>query len=699
LALAGFHRGTQEEAEWVRSLEGRGFALSRLYALLSAARFAQAFGAADQRDSQDACRSFDLSYKKTVPPARRLLAWVFPPLALVLKPGGGSHPGRRGGLLLLVLLLSLDSPAQDGDQFPGDSFQDSAGETRGDFLGDSPEELLYRGRRSEEAEFYEGAVEAWSRGEELYPLDPRFPRSLGDLYFYRQLYRLAWEEYKRVERIRPGDQDNLYRLSQTAANLNENHIAAAYLEQLLLLEPENRVIISNLGWIYYKIHRLEDGERILLSALDQGESNPGAAMTLAIIYGDLFRYQDARRRYLEAITGFEEIGIQEHVAIAHYNLSILESRFYHYALAMEETKKSLEWADRSSGRLARGEMLLRRLEIGSALGEYQLAYRMDTSPLSKQSLSQGFQIAGRLEEARLYAEDCLERNNESWMANYGTDPVRFRRDLHSILKDTYKGLANREQFLAWTGPLDYGRSLLRRLRYRFQAEVHRILFRKYSLLAGEAYGTFARGEIPLDALTQYYNAFEDYPGRAVDYLRQARAFEEPLIPESRPFYAFEEGTLLQKTDMLYDALARFDPQWERDLTADTLAEISLQMARKGRSRESREAAEDLYALNQGALRQRGIPLPGELRITGASPRTAKALIPLVRKAGLVSTDLPRYRLHLTVDEAAGRVEAELRDNHRDRTMLRRTLPLGATGKDRAAFSRSLSEALFVESGN
>ena len=83
---------------------------------------------------------------------------------------------------------------------------------------------------------------------------------------------------------------------------------------------------------------------------------------------------------------------------------------------------------------------MRRMELSRTLMEYQDAYAMDNSPLSKLNLAQVFQIGGRLGEAALYAEDCLKAKDHSWMLNFGIDPVRYKRDIHEVLKDTYDGL-------------------------------------------------------------------------------------------------------------------------------------------------------------------------------------------------------------------------------------------------------------------
>ena len=411
-------------------------------------------------------------------------------------------------------------------------------------------------------------------------------------------------------------------------------------------------------------------------------------MTLGTIYSALYNYEEAKKWYLEAINAAEFMGDRLFAAVAHYNLSILESRFYYYDLAYERTNMSLHAVNRSSGRLAMGELLLRRMDLSSALREYQEAFDMDTSPLSKLNLAQIFQIGGRLEEARLYAEDCLNAADHSWMLNYGIDPVRYFRDIHEILANTYKGLGNAEVFKA---PENIGERFLRPFRiinYRFKAEVHRQLFQKYCLLSAQAYG---QGDIDLEALIQYYNAFESYPRRALSYLNRARAYEEERIPGSIPSYFLEEGKLLKKQNLLYRALESLDPLWERDLIAETYVELA------------RHFSEELFAINRGALRQNGIRLEVDLQIQGASPGTSRILEKAARTAGFKpvgngffnrNTGSGRYTLILSIEQGnEQRINCELWDRSRRINQQIINLP-SLSAKDQAAFSLALGNTIF-----
>ncbi|MDR0598170.1 MAG: hypothetical protein LBG14_06660 [Treponema sp.] len=705
LRLAGYRRRPREEgeAEWARALDAAFPGLYLLCQGAAAARYAPDYAPEQGREMEALYRSFASRYREQAPLLRRILAWVLPPLALIpdaKKPGG---PLGGAALLAAALLLSPGSDAARAQTPEG-----GAGST----------ELYEAAAGAQESEYWDRAIELYNQGLDRYPLDSRFPWALGQLYESRRLYGLAWETYRKAEALIPYDSELLYRMALTAGYLNENALSAEYLERLLAISPENLDAIGNLAWMYYKLHRLEDGERLLLDA--RNRFGPGAdfAMTLGTVYSDMFRYDEAKAAYLEAIAGGEEWGDRGFSSVARYNLSLLESRFYHFAEALEETDASLAAQNRSSGWLAQGELYLRRLDFPRTFAAYQRAYENDNSPLSRINMAYAFQVAGRLEEARLYAEDSLKSRDMSWMMNYGIDPDRYRRDLHQILWSAYSGLAKTGALTPRSGPGDRFKGFIMTGYYRFKAAAHRHLFRKYSLLAADAYRRVsAAGEPRLEALIQYYNAFEDYPRRARVYLDLARNFETPLIPRAAPSYEAETGTLLKDRELLNAVIGALDPVWERDLLADIYAELALLAKGASRRAERQDAAERLYALNRGALRQKGISLPvslsfvlqpdGEGRFSPEAARLAKPLMRILGKAGIqetgIRTDGPnpaRFALTLEIEErnikGGWTVHCELQDEGRGSSVWRRSLPLpGSSARDLSAFARALADEAFT----
>ncbi|MDR0562589.1 MAG: hypothetical protein LBG73_07850 [Spirochaetaceae bacterium] len=693
LALGGYKKNPREaEAEWAKNLDLQIAGIYALYQGTATARYGQEYTPEGFEELKQRYHIFSKTYSLILPFRRRLLAWLMPPLALTLSPSEKESSlkkiaGKAAGILLVLFFTFGDRPiaAQYAEEFADADTQ------------------YYKAFESQRAEHWERAIEIYSSGLERYPEDPRFPWALGELYYKRHLYGLAWDYYRKTERILPEDTDVMYQLSRTAAHLNWDEASAEYLERLLALEPDNQKAIGNLGWMYFKLHRLGDGRELLVSALERLGPNPDFSMTLGTIFTYLFQYEDAKKWYLEAIAQGEEIGDRRFTAVSHYNLSILETRFYQYDRAFERTNASLRSLDRATGRLARGELFLKQLEFRQAFSDYQIAYELENNsvPLSKVNLAQSYQRTGHLEEARLYAEDCLHGADHSWMLNYGIDPVRYKQDLHEILYRVYAGLEQTEYHIPYGTWQEKIQGMFRKTSYWFKKEAHRHLFRKYSLLSANRYkaDTSAGGESNLDALLQYYHAFEDYPRRALIYLRKAGAFEIPLIPESAATYSYEEGRLLKDWNLLYNVIPRFNPIWQRDMTAEGF----IALAKIKKRDTALYAAESLYALNRGALRQNGIRLPLELTIS-APNKADTAIQRSLKDAGIdplpAEREPRRFNLEIRISGQDGdyRAECELHDKTRQDMLVLRYHSVLRSLSDKAqinAFIRDLSDRIFI----
>jgi hypothetical protein len=305
-----------------------------------------------------------------------------------------------------------------------------------------------------------------------------------------------------------------------------------------------------------------------------------------------------------------------------------------------------------------------------------------------------------LQEAAAYANDCLKAGDDSWMMNYGIDPVRYKRDIHEILRDTYKGLLKAEAFSCPGSLKERVQSLFRKILYQFRFAQHTHLFRKYCLFSADAFdwpeGTPDQNDSSrLEQLTQYYNAFENYPRRALAYLRQARSLEEPLIPLSVPTYDLEEGRLLKNRKTLEKSLGEFDPIWERDMIADVYAELAL----RGKNAERQDAAERLFAINRGALLQNGIPLPVQLRVNTQGNRLAGFFKKAVRSAGFETarTESPRYTLTFDQSGENDLVSCRLYDNGRGIAVWEKSLSLPSqrpSASQKADFKKALRDGIF-----
>jgi transglutaminase-like putative cysteine protease/tetratricopeptide (TPR) repeat protein len=698
LRLAGLKRAAGlPESEWALGMDHYTAGIYALYQGMARARFAPAYTDDDFSSQRNAYRVFSAAYGKQVSLCRRLAAWLLPPLALIPGPkkGGGSAPLLM--LLIFIALAGSETKAQNNEE---NGFS-------------AADELYMDATEAEFAEFWERAIELFKEGNVRYPHDPRFPWALGNLYYSRSLYGLAWEEYRKAEAISPFNTDILLRLANTAGYLNLDQRSVEYYERILTLDPDNKEAIGSLGWMYYKVHRLGDGEQILSAALERFGDDPDMSMTLGTVYSDMYQYDKGKYWYQQAIDLGEALGDRYFTAVAYYNLSILESRFYRFDFSMDATNASLNAQNRASGRLARGELYLRQLDLERSQRDYETAYETDTSPLAKLNLAQVYQISGRLEEARLYAEDCLKGSDLSWMLHFGIDSNRYKRDIHDILYKTYTGLTETERFMPWGRTGEKIRSFFRSISFRFKAEVHQRLYRKYSLAAADAYGTamYEGGGPHIESFSQYYNAFEGYPRRALGYLNKARELESSLIPAAKPSYDLEEGLLLKNKVLWEKAFAGLDPLWEREMIAQCYKEFALSGNAAGLAKAARQAAaEELFVLNRGALRQAGIALPVEIRVVSGGEngalnfrRNERTLLKALAKAGLTpagNAGLPaRFKLSIRVSGSAAAgytASCELVDSAGAGTTQRHSIPVHSlSGADMYDFARALGGVVFM----
>jgi Tfp pilus assembly protein PilF len=677
LHLAGLRRGPGlSEPECASQIDGSYSGIYALYQSAAAARFASEYSKQEFDLQLANYQNFCVSYRANVVLWRRIAAWVFP-LSLI----------SRERLLVVVLFIGMIAGSQT-------NAQNSEDETK------SANALYWEASDAEDSELWERAIQLYKEGIKTFPEDARFPWALGNLYFDQSLYSLAWDEYRRTDSLIPDSVTVLVRLAITAGYMNRDTESVKFYERALEINPDKMDVIGNLGWMYFKTHRLEDGERLLVSAVERFGSDSHISMTLGTIYSAMYRYDDSKHWYDKSIEWGNEYGTGEYTAIAWYNLSILESRFYHFDLCMEATDSSLRKSNRTSGHLALGEIFKHQLKLMETQKEYETAYGTDTSPLSKLSLAEIYQMSGRLEEARLYAQDCLKDSNNSWMLHFGIDSDSYKKDIHKALAKTYDGLLNTERFIPWVTPKEKILSLFRTVSYLLKREVNRKLRRKYSLAAANAYGiTFSSATdgddlngASLDSLTQYYNAFRDYPRRAFTYLNKARSFETALIPAAIPSYDYEEGVLFNRKNLIEKAGYGFDPFWEKAYIADCHRAL--------------KNAEELFAMNRGALHQAGMKLPVYLDLFFAETsvseieKTDNHLERALLRAGFKKENITaRFKLTVRIHgerETGFTALCELVDTRGEAETLRYSFPLRE--KTKAGYyqlARSLRNEIFT----
>jgi tetratricopeptide (TPR) repeat protein len=500
--------------------------------------------------------------------------------------------------------------------------------------GESPDDYVADAREAIDKENYQYAVERLTEGIRRFPEAVDIRVELAELYYDKELYDLALEHYQAAERLSPNSYSILYDTALTLGRLNREADAIAYLRKIENIFPGSPELASDLGWLYFKTRQLSRGEQVLLDALDTYGEDRSVSMTLGTIYAAMYRYQESKRFYEEAIEGALRNGLSYFASVAYYNLSLLEKSFYRFDNALESTNRSLLHARRATGLLARGELYEMRMDLASAHREYERAFALDDeTPLPAINLSSLYQRAGHLERALSHVQEVYDDDDLSWMFNFGIDEVRHSKDLNEILADTHLGLARERWRTPTHGFLPWARRLVDYVRHRALAWYHH---HRYVQLADKTAASYLDRSNFLDAYWTYYLAAMDSPRVAGKYLSLARQLETEVIPESRGAYQMEEALLKGDPELIREAFGALDPVWEAAQLTNGFQGILEESS--PRSPEYREAALRLFALNPGAFRQYGLPVPATVSIRGLSARRERSLARKLRRAGFVMVD-------------------------------------------------------------
>ncbi|MGA2640231.1 MAG: tetratricopeptide repeat protein [Spirochaetia bacterium] len=557
-----------------------------------------------------------------------------------------------GIVLLAAILLASSAPSFLPAQAAG---------------GETLENLTSRAQDAITHNAYESAVKLLTEAKNRFPGSPRASLALGDLYYDKELYTLALGEYREAEKKGATDFATLTQISRCFGKLNQEKSSIGYLNRILQQYPDSTDTMDDLGWMYFKTHQLDKGEKVLLKGIAKVGLQRSLTMTLGTIYSGMNRYEKSREYYQKSVDDALRVNDRNFASIAYYNLSLLEHNFFHFNSALRFTDESIAMEDRPSGHLARGELFQSRMDFGSAQQEYQYAYAKDTTPLSKVNLAILFQKFGRLELSRRYAEEVLGSKDYAWLVYYGTDLTRHLKDIHELLGIVYAGLAVHEISRPTTGIIDRLSALAASVRDRVLSWYHDQRFHAYSLQVLDE-GSYE------DAWWEYYKGNESYPDVALKYLGLARELETARTPHAAPYYTLEEGRLTRSAALLEQSLAGFDPFWEKEPAAEALAALVPLLKGASVQGRRRDAISQLYQINPGALPQAGIGLPLAVSFqgTGWKGREKALVLRFLRRAGSECTEGRREgfpyvlrllragdtSIHWTVLDASGTVVRE-----------------------------------------
>lgn len=472
-------------------------------------------------------------------------------------------------------------------------------------------DLLTRARQALGAENYQEALNAFTEGRRLFPEEPVFPAELGDLYAERRLHSLALEAYQAALALSPFQYDTHFKVAETLGLLNRDKEAIEAFQAALTLFENDRDLTQALAWLYFKTDQFRAGVALLEPALRRHGPDKGLSMTLATLYSSLYDYDQARDQYQTAIRLAQGERNSHFASIAWYNLSILETAFFHFDAAFEAIEASLGAQERASGALALGEAYQQRLDFAQALEAFARSEALDDTPLSRLSLARLYRQMGRLDEARRYLDSAWTHADPSWIYNFGLTFSRWQQDLHETAMQIHQGLAARAALKPKLLPWDWPAWLWESLANQVQAWYHEQRFRDLSRKnAEEALG----GDNAAVGYWSLFQATKSLPWIARHHLARAKALELPLVPGAAGQYAKEEALLNPSPVRLAEALSGLDPVWQGGDQEELWAAFARQAPN---DQNRRRALNQMYARNPGSLELQGWSLP--LRVLLAPP--------------------------------------------------------------------------------
>lgn len=547
---------------------------------------------------------------------RRVLSWIAPPVLLIRS---------LSAILLSIILLAVPTNTQAQEVY-----EDSDSST-----------LLSKAREDIQAEFWDAAITTLNRGKNLFPQDPSFPIELGDLYSDKELYSLAWKEYRQAEELSPNDALLQYKLALTAGYLNMEPLSVSYFEKVIEAMPDDVDRHADLAWAYYKVHRARAGIRLLQEFESRNGESSAFYMTYGTLYTDEKDFPNAKKYYERSIQDSKRRRQQYIQSIAHYNYSLVLNEFHYFDEAFAETKRSIDAYDRPSGRLAKGEMLIRQGEYLEAKAEFQKAYEYDKSPLSKLALADIFQRSGDMDQAVKWIELVLNHEDQAWMYNYGTNINQHKSYLHSIAFYIYDGIYRESKYQIAYNPSSFFGKLKNTITYAVKARYHQLVYKQYAYNSAVE---FESAGMNIDAMKNYYYTYDHHSSRGRRYLQSAAHLETVLIPQEAPVYQMEQALLAKDEEQIKISLEGLDPVWYRDLIIRAWTVLA---------KKDRESAIMLYSLHPGVLLPNGISLPVQISVSASDSRSN--LLPrilmrtLAKEAGFHDYPLSRYALAIRLN--------------------------------------------------
>ncbi len=147
----------------------------------------------------------------------------------------------------------------------------------------------------------------FARGLEIYPNDDNLLYEYGLFLDHSNAREEAIQVMEKVIRIQPHHAAALNYVGYTWAD-RKIHLdkALEYIQRAVALKPDNGYILDSLGWVYFRLGRLEEARKTLEKSLTLAPDDPAILDHLGDVYLELGRSREALEAYRKAVELFKE---------------------------------------------------------------------------------------------------------------------------------------------------------------------------------------------------------------------------------------------------------------------------------------------------------------------------------------------------------------------------------------------------------
>ena len=255
--------------------------------------------------------------------------------------------------------------------------------------------LYNTGKTLQSQKEWSRSLEYLKKANDLAPNDAMISKAMGMGYFELGLYSESSKMLARYLDSNRDDADALYTYSESVQSLGQFDLAAFGFKRVIDINPEHEKAFERLSDCYASQNRLEKSVSTLKHLLELRKNDSGIYRKLAMYYGQLKNYSEARKCYWKAYAlESKEMKIHETKAVS-VNSDIDRATFQTSILNITE-----KYATNGNWK--------------GALGEFTaLSRRYPNSTVILQEIAYIYQIIGESKRSASYYEKILKREPDN----------------------------------------------------------------------------------------------------------------------------------------------------------------------------------------------------------------------------------------------------------------------------------------------